>query len=143
IGAGVEQIVLYLAQHSRDPLIRFAQRHSGPNGSVRFVTVGVRHQARIVFANPREVAQTSGAVVAGSGVYAAEMNCHGQTVPARLTLVTVLSTLTRVSERFVVTGGNRLAGEVAVTGAKNSVLKLMAAALLAEGTSTITNCPDI
>ena len=41
----------------------------------------------------------------------------------------------------MVTGGNRLSGEVAVTGAKNSVLKLMAAALLAEGTSTITNCP--
>ena len=54
-----------------------------------------------------------------------------------------LSTLTRVSERFVVTGGNRLSGEVAVGGAKNSVLKLMAATLLAEGTSTITNCPDI
>jgi UDP-N-acetylglucosamine 1-carboxyvinyltransferase len=48
-----------------------------------------------------------------------------------------------VAERFVVTGGNRLSGEVAVGGAKNSVLKLMAAALLAEGTSTITNCPDI
>jgi len=30
-----------------------------------------------------------------------------------------------------------------VGGAKNSVLKLMAAALLAEGTTTITNCPDI
>src|SRR4029078_8093964 len=53
-----------------------------------------------------------------------------------------LFTLTRVSERFVVTGGNRLSGEVAVGGAKNSVLKLMAATLLAEGTSTITNCPD-
>jgi len=48
-----------------------------------------------------------------------------------------------VAEHFVVTGGNRLAGEVAVGGAKNSVLKLMAATLLAEGTSTITNCPDI
>lgn len=32
---------------------------------------------------------------------------------------------------------------MAVGGAKNSVLKLMAATLLAEGTSTITNCPDI
>ncbi len=41
------------------------------------------------------------------------------------------------------TGGNRLSGEVAVGGAKNSVLKLMAASLLAEGTTTITNCPDI
>ncbi|WP_063051802.1 UDP-N-acetylglucosamine 1-carboxyvinyltransferase [Nocardia arthritidis] len=46
-------------------------------------------------------------------------------------------------ERFLVTGGNRLVGEVTVGGAKNSVLKLMAAALLAEGTTTITNCPDI
>jgi len=48
-----------------------------------------------------------------------------------------------VSERFLVSGGNQLVGEVAVGGAKNSVLKLMAAALLAEGTTTITNCPDI
>ncbi|MBI3226396.1 MAG: UDP-N-acetylglucosamine 1-carboxyvinyltransferase [Mycolicibacterium cosmeticum] len=48
-----------------------------------------------------------------------------------------------MSERFVVTGGTRLAGEVAVGGAKNSVLKLMAASLLAEGMSIITNCPDI
>ena len=48
-----------------------------------------------------------------------------------------------MAERFLVTGGNRLTGDVAVTGAKNSVLKLMAAALLAEGTTTITNCPDI
>ena len=43
----------------------------------------------------------------------------------------------------MVTGGHRLSGEVTVTGAKNSVLKLMAASLLAEGTTTITNCPDI
>lgn len=48
-----------------------------------------------------------------------------------------------MADRFVVTGGSRLSGEVAVGGAKNSVLKLMAATLLAEGTSTITNCPDI
>ena len=36
-------------------------------------------------------------------------------------------------EAFEVTGGNRLLGTVSVTGAKNSVLKLMAAALLAQG----------
>jgi UDP-N-acetylglucosamine 1-carboxyvinyltransferase len=46
-------------------------------------------------------------------------------------------------ERFVVTGGARLAGQVSVSGAKNSVLKLMAAALLAEGTTVLTNVPDI
>jgi len=42
-----------------------------------------------------------------------------------------------------VTGGSRLVGEVRVTGAKNSVLKLMAAALLARGTTTLTEVPDI
>ena len=42
-----------------------------------------------------------------------------------------------------VTGGRPLSGEVRLTGAKNSVLKLMAAALLAPGESTITNVPDI
>ncbi|WP_019876306.1 UDP-N-acetylglucosamine 1-carboxyvinyltransferase [Sporichthya polymorpha] len=46
-------------------------------------------------------------------------------------------------ERFRVTGGARLAGEVRVDGAKNSVLKLMAAALLAEGRTTLTNVPEI
>jgi UDP-N-acetylglucosamine 1-carboxyvinyltransferase len=46
-------------------------------------------------------------------------------------------------DRFVVAGGARLAGEVSVTGAKNSVLKLMAAALLAEGTTTLAAVPDI
>lgn len=43
----------------------------------------------------------------------------------------------------MVTGGARLAGAVSVTGAKNSVLKLMAAALLAPGRTTLTNVPQI
>ena len=42
-----------------------------------------------------------------------------------------------------VTGGARLSGEVAVVGAKNSVLKLMAAALLAPGPTTLGNLPAI
>ncbi|WGW10482.1 UDP-N-acetylglucosamine 1-carboxyvinyltransferase [Saxibacter everestensis] len=42
-----------------------------------------------------------------------------------------------------VTGGASLSGSVRVRGAKNSVLKLMAATLLAEGRSTISNVPDI
>lgn len=45
--------------------------------------------------------------------------------------------------RFVVRGGRRLAGTVTVSGAKNSALKLMAASLLAEGTSVLHNVPDI
>lgn len=42
-----------------------------------------------------------------------------------------------------VDGGARLDGEVRVTGAKNSVLKLMAAALLARGRTTIREVPGI
>ena len=42
-----------------------------------------------------------------------------------------------------VTGGARLAGSVRVTGAKNSVLKLMAASLLAEGRTILHEVPDI
>ena len=45
--------------------------------------------------------------------------------------------------RFHVIGGANLRGEVTVTGAKNSVLKLMAASLLATGKTTITNVPEI
>ncbi len=44
---------------------------------------------------------------------------------------------------FRIEGGEALKGEVAVPGAKNSVLKLMAATLLAPGISTLTNVPDI
>jgi len=47
------------------------------------------------------------------------------------------------SERFRVIGGASLKGEVNLTGAKNSVLKLMAASLLAVGKTTIRNVPDI
>ena len=47
------------------------------------------------------------------------------------------------SGRIQVRGGARLAGTVTVTGAKNSVLKLMAAALLAPGVNTLRNIPAI
>jgi UDP-N-acetylglucosamine 1-carboxyvinyltransferase len=46
-------------------------------------------------------------------------------------------------ELFRIASGARLAGDVPVTGAKNSVLKLMAAALLAEGRTVLTETPQI
>ena len=46
-------------------------------------------------------------------------------------------------EAFRIVGGARLDGEVRITGAKNSVLKLMAASLLAEGTTTLREVPSI
>jgi len=48
-----------------------------------------------------------------------------------------------VKDHFLVTGGARLEGAVKVDGAKNSVLKLMSASLLAEGTTVLHNCPEI
>ena len=46
-------------------------------------------------------------------------------------------------DKFIVFGGNRLEGEVQVSGAKNAVLPLMAASLLAEGNTRIDNVPSL
>ncbi|MDQ3924173.1 MAG: UDP-N-acetylglucosamine 1-carboxyvinyltransferase [Actinomycetota bacterium] len=46
-------------------------------------------------------------------------------------------------ERFYVEGGNRLYGEVAVSGAKNAALKFVAAALLAPGRTVLHDVPRI
>lgn len=48
-----------------------------------------------------------------------------------------------MNDSFVVNGGARLQGAVKVSGAKNSVLKLMSAAMLAEGRTVLKNCPEI
>ncbi|MDZ4169806.1 MAG: UDP-N-acetylglucosamine 1-carboxyvinyltransferase [Coriobacteriia bacterium] len=46
-------------------------------------------------------------------------------------------------ESIIVCGGRRLSGEVAVEGAKNSALKLMAASLMVDGVTRLTNVPEI
>ena len=46
-------------------------------------------------------------------------------------------------ERFYVEGGNRLYGEVEVSGAKNAALKFVAAALLAPGRTVLHDVPRI
>lgn len=46
-------------------------------------------------------------------------------------------------ERLLVKGGARLSGTVRISGAKNSALKLMAAALLAPGRTVLRNVPRI
>ena len=48
-----------------------------------------------------------------------------------------------MTERYYIKGGTPLRGEVSIGGAKNSVLKLMAAALLAKGETKIYNVPDL
>lgn len=46
-------------------------------------------------------------------------------------------------ERIIIRGGRPLHGTVKVSGAKNSALKIMAAALLAPGVSVIRNVPNL
>ena len=46
-------------------------------------------------------------------------------------------------KRFLVQGSGPLNGDIPVSGAKNSALKLMAASLLAEGSTSLLNVPDI
>jgi UDP-N-acetylglucosamine 1-carboxyvinyltransferase len=49
-----------------------------------------------------------------------------------------------MTHAYVIEGGRRLSGEVSASGAgKNSALKILSAALLAPGTSTISRVPDI
>lgn len=48
-----------------------------------------------------------------------------------------------MSERFKIKGGTPLKGEVSIGGAKNAVLKLMAAAILVKGETKIYNVPDL
>ncbi len=45
--------------------------------------------------------------------------------------------------KIVINGGKRLTGEVTVQGAKNSVLPILAAAVLCDGVCVIHNCPDL
>ncbi len=48
-----------------------------------------------------------------------------------------------LTEKIRISGGKQLKGEVQISGAKNAVLKLMAAALLAKGESKIYNVPEL
>ena len=48
-----------------------------------------------------------------------------------------------MTEKYYIKGGTPLKGEVSIGGAKNSVLKLMAAALLAKGETKIYNVADL
>ena len=45
--------------------------------------------------------------------------------------------------KFIINGGKTLSGKVTIDGAKNSALKLMAASILGEGKTRISNVPMI
>ena len=45
--------------------------------------------------------------------------------------------------KYIIHGGNPLYGTVKIQGAKNAVLPILAASIIAEGETVIHNCPDI
>ena len=45
--------------------------------------------------------------------------------------------------RLLIQGGNRLAGEVTIQGAKNSVLPVLAATILTSGAVELRQCPRL
>ena len=46
-------------------------------------------------------------------------------------------------DQIIISGGARLNGVIPISGAKNSALKLMAAALLSDEPLTLTNMPNL
>jgi hypothetical protein len=60
------------------------QGDGNSDGSVGFITVGVRGEPWIVLGNPAEIAQPRGPVIAGPGIYPRQVYSHGQTVPGSL-----------------------------------------------------------
>lgn len=46
-------------------------------------------------------------------------------------------------QKLIINGGNRLNGEIAVQGAKNAVLPILAAAVLCKGEVVLHNCPRL
>lgn len=46
-------------------------------------------------------------------------------------------------ERFIISGGEKLTGEISVSGAKNAALPIICATLMAEGESVLTDIPQL
>jgi UDP-N-acetylglucosamine 1-carboxyvinyltransferase len=46
-------------------------------------------------------------------------------------------------DKFIIEGGNKLAGQIAISGAKNSSLALMPATILSSGKSVLHNTPEL
>ena len=46
-------------------------------------------------------------------------------------------------EKFVISGGKRLCGEVEISGAKNAAVAIISATILAEGVCRLENIPNV
>lgn len=77
IRARVEQVVLDAQQCGAHRLIGFAQRDRDTDRGVGLFDIGIGHQSRIGLGYAREVAEPGRSVVAGTGVNASDVHCHG------------------------------------------------------------------
>jgi UDP-N-acetylglucosamine 1-carboxyvinyltransferase len=129
IGANIEKIILNPGEKGGDIGVQAAKRDGHTQRGVRLVDVGVGGEPRVGLAGATHVAECGSPVVTGSGIDASQVDAHPDSIPP--------------VELFRVQGGARLVGEARITGAKNSVLKLMAASLLSAGTTTLREVPRI
>lgn len=51
--------------------------------------------------------------------------------------------MSTITDKFIISGGQKLSGQIGVRGAKNAALKALAASLILEGPSQILNVPEI
>jgi UDP-N-acetylglucosamine 1-carboxyvinyltransferase len=61
----------------------------------------------------------------------------------RLGQVAVAGGVMKTMSEFIITGGNRLSGDIAVSGGKNAVLPIMAASVMANSPCILHNAPDL
>lgn len=45
--------------------------------------------------------------------------------------------------QYIIEGGHRISGEIAIDGAKNSILPILSAAIITGGITVLNNCPDL
>ena len=76
VGADVEEVVLHTSEHCNHVIAEPTGRHSNADRRVRLVDIGTGGESCVGLACPPEVAEPGGAVVAGAGVDAREVD-HG------------------------------------------------------------------
>lgn len=164
VGTDIEEVILDSNQERSDLIRDLGGCENDTDRRIRFIDGGICLKSRIVLRGTRAVTERSGAIVTSLGIDTCQIDhvaslflwsrvsestflggarlrwkTNGlQGVRGRSFIVTKT-----FPDKFRITGGAQLRGDVEVSGAKNSVLKLMAASLLAPGKTTLENVPDI
>ena len=109
--------------------------------AIGFINGGIGLKTWIIFRSSAAIPERGSAIIASFRIDTRQVN-HPLSLWLRLRWCSPEEV--GVNDHVLrVHGGARLAGEVSITGAKNSALKLMAICLLAPGKSRISNVPEI